>query len=450
MQRSHGFTLLESLVGVAIVAIMAVAVVSVFSANIVTMNLSQSRATGLALANEKMEYLRDLPYDSLATQHGAIYPAGTIADSETVTRNNASYRVETLIRYIDDPFDGNIDGTIAGKPKDLYPYDYKQAEIEVFTAKTNVKVAKLTTNIAAKAAETSSSTGILRAKVQDANGQPVADATVKITNASVNPAVDITTTTDNNGLVVIPKLPPDSNNRYNIVVTKSGYSTDQTFADPAGSQTAVLVNPNILVQQITDVSFSIDRLANVNVTVVDTNGAAVNGLTATVRGSKTTYANPTVYKYQQNHTTDAGGGITLTGIEWDSYSFILSSGYYLVATIPYQPVPVPPQDTTAIKLIVSTDASWPRITKIDPNSDTTGDPTSITITGNNLTSGTTITFKRAGSSDIVATGVISSGGGTTLTGIVNLNGAATGAWDVVITNGGKQVTQTGGFNVTAP
>ncbi|TAK89206.1 prepilin-type N-terminal cleavage/methylation domain-containing protein [Patescibacteria group bacterium] len=449
IQRSDGFTLLESLVGVAIVAIMATAVVSVFATNIVTMNLSQSRSTGLALANEKMEYLRDLPYDSLATQHGAIYPAGNILDTETVTRNNASYRVETSIRYVDDPFDGNLDGTINGKPQDLYPYDYKQAEIKVYTAKTNVKVATLTTNVAAKAAETSSSTGILRTKVQDANGQPVADATVHITNPSVSPAVDITTTTDSGGLVVIPKLPPDSSNRYNIVVTKSGYSTEQTYADPAGSQTATLVNPNILVQQIADVSFSIDRLATLSIQAVDTAGAPVPNLSITVTGNKTIYANPTVYKYSQAHLTDASGLASVGGLEWDSYSFAVPNGYYIVATIPYQSVVVPPQDTTSIKLVVTTDAAWPRITAISPVSDTTGSTVAVTISGANLASGSSVVLKRSGSTDINATNVV--GSGASLTADLNLSGAATGDWDVVITKpDGKQVTQTGGFNVATP
>lgn len=445
-----GFTLIESLIGVAMVAIMAVAIVGLFASNLITLNLGQKRATGLALANEKMEFLRDLPYDSLATQNGPIYPAGNLLDSETVTRNNATYRVETLIRYVDDPFDGDLDGSIAGKPQDLYPYDYKQAEIEVFVANTGNKVATLTSNIAAKAAETSSNTGILRTKVQDANGQPIPDATIHITNPSVNPAVDITTTTDSSGLVVIPKLPPDSNNRYKIVVTKSGYSTEQTYPDPAGSQVATLVNPNVLVQQITDVSFSIDRLASLTVEVVDTNGAPVAGLSTTIRSSKTTYTNPTVFKYDQAHTTDAAGRFTVGSIEWDSYTASVPAGNYILATIPYQSFVVQPQEATTIKLVVSTDSTWPRISSINPIDGATGEQPAVTITGANLGSGSTITLKRSGSSDIVATGVSSGGGGSTLTGNLNLTGAATGSWDVVINNGGKQTTQTGGFSVTTP
>lgn len=440
--------MIESLVGVAIVAIMAVAIVGLFSSNLITMNLSQKRATGLALANEKMEYLRDLPYDSLATQNGPIYPAGNIADSETITRNNAVYRVDTLIRYIDDPFDGNLDGTIAGKPQDLYPYDYKLAEIKVYVANTNTRVATLTTNIAAKAAETSSSTGILRTKVQDANGQPVPDATIRITNTTVNPAVDITTTTDSSGLVVIPKLPPDNNNDYKIVASKSGYSTEQTYADPAGSQVATLINPNVLVQQITDVSFSIDRLATLAIDVVDTNGNPAPGINLTLRSNKTIYSNPNVYKYDQAHVADGAGRISVGGLEWDSYTVSAGGGQYVIATLPYQSFVVQPQGTTTIKVVVSADATWPRITSIDPTSEVAGSQASISLTGANLTSGTTVTLKRAGSSDIVATGVSSNG--TTLTANLNLTGAATGSWDVVIVSGGKQTTQTGGFDVTTP
>ena len=35
-----------------------------------------------------MEALRDLPYDSLATQTGAIFPPGNIPDTETDVRDS--------------------------------------------------------------------------------------------------------------------------------------------------------------------------------------------------------------------------------------------------------------------------------------------------------------------------------------------------------------------------
>lgn len=446
--NQQGFSLLEAIISVAMVSMMAVAVVGLFSGNILSLGLSQSRATGLALANEKMEYLRDLPYDSVATQDGPIYPAGTILDNEDVTRNGIKFRVQTFIKYADDPFDGNLDGTIAGKPQDLYPYDYKLAEIRVYLRNNNAKVATLTTNIAAKAAETASNTGILRINVQDANGQPVEDATVKITNTTLNPNVDITTTTDQAGQVVIPKLPPDSGNDYQVTVTKNGYSTEQTYDDPAGSQTATLLHPNVLVQQITDLTFSIDQPANATIQVVDTNGNPISGVNAAINGLKTIYTNPTVYKYSQNHTTDSNGRITLSAIEWDSYSIALT-GYNIVTTSPMQPASVAPGSSTDITIVATTSGSWPRITNFTPVSDVADGTTQLTITGANFTSGTTVKLVKSSQPDIPGTGVIITGGNT-LQADFNINGAATGTWNLVITNSsGQQAIQGGGFNIAA-
>lgn len=445
-RNENGFSLIEAIISVGMVSIMAVAVVGLFSGNILSLGLSQSRATGLALANEKMEYLRDLPYDSVATQDGPIYPAGTISDNENVTRNGIKFRVNITIKYADDPFDGNLDGTVSGKPQDLYPYDYKQAEIKVYLQNNSAKVASLTTNIAAKAAETASNTGILRIKVQNANGQPVEDATVQITNTTINPNVDITTTTDQAGLVVVPKLPPDSGNDYQITVTKGGYSSEQTHDDPPGTQTATKLHPNVLVQQITDLTFSIDQPGNANITVTDTSGAPITGVNAAINGLKTIYANPTAYKYSQTRTTNASGQISLSGVEWDSYSLSLS-GYYIVTTSPMQAFSVAPGSNIDVSVVATTSASWPRLTSFLPTSDVNDGSTTLTLNGANFTSGTTIKLTKAGQSDIPGTGVAITGGNE-ITANFNISGVAAGAWDVVITNNsGQQAVQSGGFNV---
>lgn len=431
-----------------ILTIIIISTVELFAGNVLSLGLGRARAAGLALANEKLEYLRDLPYDSLATQHGAIYPAGSISDDEYLTRNNIRFRVHTDISYVDDPFDGNLDGTISGKPKDLYPYDYKKAEITVYTVNGGSKVSTLTTNIGAKAAETSSNTGILRVKVLNANGQAVEDASVHITNTTVSPGVDITTTTDSSGYVVIPKLPPDSGHDYQITVTKSGYSSDQTYADPAGAQTPVLINPNILVQQISDLTFSIDIPGTLNITVVDTSGNPVANLAnVVITGAKKIYTSPDAFKYNQTRTTDANGQISLSGIEWDSYGIALPTGRYIVTTMPYQAVSLAPGSTTAVTVVTTTSSTWPRITSVSPTADNTGSPTTVVIKGANFTSGTTVKLTHAGSSDIGTTSATISGQNT-ITATFNLGAAVVGDWDIVVTNGTGSAKQIGGFSVT--
>lgn len=451
---AEGFTLVEVVFGAVIMAFMVAALGSLFLSNLQGVVLGKSRALGTALANEKMEHIRDLPYDSLATQFGTIYPPGNLLDDETVTRNNFRFRVHTDITYVDDPYDGYVtcpcvSGPANGKPKDLYPYDYKKVQITVYLVSSNQKVATVTTDVAAKAAETSSNTGILSITVLNASGQPVPNATVTIVNPNPNPDVNITTTTDNTGVVVIPKLPPDSANRYQVTASLPGYSTDGTIPDPGGTQVAVKLNPNVIAQQITSLTLAIDQVSTLNIHAVDTNGDPISGLAITTHGTKKTKTNPDEYKYSQSSNTDGGGNITLTGMEWDGYSFSLPSGYYLVSSSPYTPVALNPNSTATVNLVVSTSSSYPTIMSATPTGAATGtSAVSVAVTGTNLTSAAAIRLKKSGESDIVATGCVSSGGNTILTCTVDLTGATTGAWDLVVTKGSETATQAEGFNVT--
>lgn len=445
-KQEQGFTLIEVVISIVVLSIAVTAISTLFVSNVATVSLGKARSLGLAVATQQMEYLRDLPYDSLATKNGAIYPPGNILDDQNITSGGYRFRVHTVIDYIDDPYDGNAQGTIAGKPTDLYSYDYKIAEISVYLRNNNKQVATITSYIGAKAAETATNTGILSVKVIDASGNPVPNATVHITNPSPSPAVDTTITTDNNGLVEIPKLPPDSNKNYQITASLSGYSTDLTKPDPVGAQTPVNSNVNILVQQITSVTLSIDRVSALNLHVVDTNGNPMNNFAVTTTSSKKYYTNPDVFKYSQATSTDSSGNIALTNMEWDSYNFSLPAGYYLVTSSPFSPIALNPNSSLSVTLTVSASSSYPRITSITPTTGTIGtNPSALSVTGVNL-SGSSALLRMSGQSDINFTGVTTSS--TSISGNVNLTSAAAGNWDIVVTAGGHTITQPGGFNVS--
>jgi len=450
-RHEGGFSLVEVVFGAVIMALMVGAIGTLFLDNLRVVTLGKARAIGLGLASEKMEALRDLPYDSLSTQNGAIYPPGNIPDTETVVRDNYTFTVKTEIVYVDDPYDGVENGPVstgpaAGKPQDLYPYDYKKTQITVKLKSSGAVVSTLTTDVAGKAAETSSNTGILSIKVINASGAAIPNANVSIVNTNPNPDVNINTTTDNNGFVIIPKLPPDSSNRYQVIASLGGYSTDGTIPDPAGSQTAVELNPNVLAQQITSLTLAIDLLSTLYVNVVDTSGAAKTSFNVTTTGAKVIKQNTTVYKYTGTTATDGSGNITLSGMEWDSYSFAVPAGWYIVSASPYAPTALNPNTSKTVNLVVTNDSTWPTIKSISPVSGQTGSTAvSIAVTGTNIPSSTSLKLKLAGQSDINATGC--TGGGTVLTCSLNLTGAVTGAWDVELTKSGNTATQVGGFNV---
>ncbi len=436
-QRRHptGFTLIESLIGMVIMTILLVALFTIITTNLAHLFQSKARSIALQVAQEKLENLKNMPYDALATKAGTIYPPGNIDDNETLTRNNLRFKIHTDIRYVDNPYDGLSSG---GSSIDLYPYDYKKATIQIYTANGAQKLAEISTDIAAKAAETTGNTGVLIIRVINAAGNPVEGATVQVINLNPNPDVSIQTQTDVQGQVIIPKMPPDNSNGYHVVISKGGYSSEQTY--PASQTNPSPTNPDfgLIAQQTTIKTFTIDSLANLSLTIKDQNGNPITNRSLTVRGTKTIFSTPLTYKYSQNITTDGSGVAQLNLIEWDSYDLAIS-GYTILSSSPLRPIAVAPNSFTNATLYVATSpTSYPIISSVSPDTTPTGS-TIIDIVGSNLQAGSSFYLKQSGQSNRIATGITYTTPGT-LSGTIDLSGA-TGNWDLVVTTGGRSTTQ---------
>ncbi len=473
-KNSAGFTLIETLIAVLIVSIAGATLLVGINTFLKSISVSQDTIRAQNLANGKMEVIKNMPYAQLATSCGTIFPPGNIADVETVTSGGHNYVVVTYISFVDDPFDGNALGTIVGKPQDFYPFDYKRATVEIrqpvsYTAgcsaitqvinSSQAKViAKISTSVAANAAETSHNSWILFLKVIDSSGNPVSNANIHLTNPNPNPDVDITTITDMAGLLQIPLLPEDTNNGYHLEVSLSGYSTDQTYPNNRPGYNPVNADFNILVQQVANVTLKIDLLASLQITVVNESGAPVPNLDVTVSGSeeKAIYKdpneiNPYIPKYSSTHNSGGSGVISIANLEWDNYGFSVPAGnYYIISTTPYQNVSVPAGVGTTATLKVTSDSTWPRIIQVTPILGLNNAALTVEIVGEHLLSGATMKLQKSGQSDISATGVTSTNGNTTLTGTFDLTGAAVGAWDLVVVSAGKTTRQSGGFTISAP
>lgn len=90
----------------------------------------------------------------------------------------------------------------------------------------------------------------------------------------------------------------------------------------------------------------------------------------------------------------------------------------------------------------------PTVTGITPSSGATGTSASITdLSGTGFRAGATVKLQKSGETAIAATNVVVVSG-TQITCSVDLAGAATGAWDVVVTNtDGQSGTLAGGFTI---
>ena len=436
--------MIEVIVDIGIVAVIAAAIVSAYSASFKAMDLAKAKMGAVALANEKMEEIRNMPYDSLATMHGLIYPPGNLSDDQVIMRKGIQYKVHTVISYVDDSYDGNIDGTVPGKPKDLYPYDYKKAEITVTKVGRNGPLAVLSSNVAAKAAETPTNSGIIRICVVDEIGAPVPDAVITISNSAVDPAVDISATTASDGCIMVPSLPPDHQNGYHLTATKGGYSTDMTYPRTPQNPNALLPDVDVLVQQVTNQTLIIDRFANMKIDIVDNSGQPVAGAVVHIEGKKEKYFNPRTPKYTADLTADASGHIELPNIEFDDYT-ISVSGWIVAATSPYQPIGLRAGETLPVKIIVTTDGGLPRISSVEPLTGKTGETVSITIKGANFAA-PTVKLIDAGGGEIVGTNIAVTGNNI-IDADFNLAGAAAGLRDIVIETAGGVIRQSNGFTI---
>lgn len=455
--EKKAFTLIEALVDFAIVGMVMVAIFGAFSASFKSIELAKAKIAAVALANEKMEEIRNMPYDELATQTGLIYPPGQIPDGQEVARKGITFSVNIVIACVDDPFDG-----IGAADTALNSCDYKRAEIIVRKLGKSANLAKLSSFVAAKAAETASSTGIIKLCVIDSNSNPVVDAVITITNTEVDPPVNISGVTGNDGCISVPTLPPDSHNNYHLTATKDGFSTDLTWPRTAQNPNAVIPDVDVLIQQVTFQTLVIDYIAKMTITVKDEAGSPVPNTVINVTGSKLRYFNPNCPKYTTDQTyaqtwctvnpavsTDANGVLVLNDLEFDDYTITVPT-WNIAATSPYQPIHLDAGADIGISLTVTHSTSMPMITGIEPLQGKRGEIVSVTISGYNFTDTTTVELVNKDGTRLAGTNIVVSkhAGIDTLDVDFDLNGNPKEFKDVVITNpGGEAVIQVNGFEV---
>jgi type II secretory pathway pseudopilin PulG len=346
-KSKQGFTLIETLISVGLLVLVSVSFMRVYT---VILRASQNlRLQNIAtfIANSEMEIIRNLPYADVGVS-GSI-PDGVLADSKTVTYNGINFLVIPTIRNIDDPFDGTIGGT----PNDLSPADSKLVELEISCVSCdNFTPFILTTRVSPKNLETASDNGALRIQVFDAQGQPVSGADVTITNTDADPDIVITDTTDIEGELLVVDAPPGTN-AYEVIVSKAGYSTDQTYNPDAVAYDPEKPNATVALQNLTQTSFAIDQLSSLNLSTVTSTCSGVGLVDYQIYGSKLIGTEPDTRKYSEGRVTNSSGSDTISDLEWDTYFVTLNhAGYDLIGVSPLSPFELDPGASQDINLVV--------------------------------------------------------------------------------------------------
>lgn len=108
------------------------------------------------------------------------------------------------------------------------------------------------------------------------------------------------------------------------------------------------------MQQISQVSFSIDKTSTLTTTTTSDTCVAKPGVTYELSGSKIIGTTPDVLKYTSTETTDSSGVKTITGLEWDTYTIALAdSTYDLIGTNPLLSLGLLPDSLQNMQLIVA-------------------------------------------------------------------------------------------------
>ncbi len=251
-----GMSLVDVIVGIALLLIVFLALFGILRASLLISSLAKNKAGATTVSQIQMEFLRSLSYDTLGTQGGI--PAGSVLQDATTTENGVNYATHTFIKYVDDPADGtgvnDTNGIIT---------DYKRARIDTtYTVGGKQHSVILVSNFAPPGLETTNGGGTLKIHIINAQGGPVVGATVGIINAATSPTINITTATNNDGIVFLPGAATSS--EYRIAVSKGGYSSAQTYTRDTTNQ-----NPNpgyltVIKDQTTTGTFAIDLLSSLS------------------------------------------------------------------------------------------------------------------------------------------------------------------------------------------
>ncbi len=345
--RSAGISLIEVLITMTIFVILVGGIYFSYANLIEVISRTRLRTLAVSLLTKEIEVIRNLKYDDVGIAGGA--PAGVILAERTVNFESQNFIIKAAVRNIDDPFDG----VAGGSPNDTAPADHKlvQLEVDCPNCPYSFKPITFTTWVSPQNLESSTQNGSLFVNVFDANGESVAGATVKVENSTTSPAISITDTTNNSGTLQLVDI-PTSTNAYEITITKSGYSSAKTYPlGGSGNPNPLQPHATVASQQITEISFAIDRVSTINVKTQDYYCQGIGSIDFDYEGVKLIGSDPDVLKTTGSFTTDTNGLKTLSSIEWDTFNFINTDGsYYLTGAIAPLPVKIDPNKTYDLAL----------------------------------------------------------------------------------------------------
>jgi hypothetical protein len=155
---------------------------------------------------------------------------------------------------------------------------------------------------------------------------------------------------------------PPSTESYYITVTKSGYSSEQTYAvGGAGNPNPTKPHITVVANTVSQGTFSIDQTSSIDLRAQSAQCSSITGIAGDLVGSKIIGTSPDVIKNTIAFNLNSASN-TIGSIEWDSYSLELSSSDYDVAgTNPIFPLSVSPASSQQVTITLKPATSGSRL-----------------------------------------------------------------------------------------
>ncbi|MCX6765493.1 MAG: hypothetical protein NT136_00825 [Candidatus Moranbacteria bacterium] len=338
-QSLEGFTLIEALVLLFIFSLITVTFYSLFSFGIRYIQDSKNRLGALAVANEKMEIVRNLKYDDIGTVDGEV--EGNIPQDETVIENGRQYNVHTLVEYVQDSFDGMY-------PNDTAFEDYKRVTVTASwnTGGVSQREVKLVSRFVPPGLEVANpGNGILSVNVfsDQPGGTGIPNSVVHISNPDTGLNTQKETDASGNATFMGDKV-TESIQKYEITVTKTDYETVNTLPPYSISPfNPVDVHASVVIGSINVTNIVQNKLASLEIATVDYLDQSIDDISFHLTGGRkigteVEMPNDPIYNLNTDSSTDSSGEKDFDRISPGQYKFYLASSvtddYELIATDP--------------------------------------------------------------------------------------------------------------------
>lgn len=344
----QGFALIEALTVLFIFVLITTTFYYVLSAGLHYIQDAKNRLGALAIANEKMEAVRNLAYEDIGTDTGTV--EGDLPEFETVSENSRNYDIHYFIEYVQDDFDGI-------SPDDDAWEDYKKVTITVsWNEGIGVKSVELASRFVPQGLEVANpGDGILSVNVfSDQPGGTGIDYS-KVTIVNTETGLNTYGYTDSTGnITFMGDRVTDSIQKYEITIEKSGYETVTTFPPyPDTSYNPVDVHASVVAGNLNVANIVQNELVNLSVSTIDYLNNSIPDINFNLEGGRKmgnvveivnevpVITSEVVYNLDSNTSTNSSGQKDFGEVSPGTYTFTLSdSNYEIIETSPVNPFPL--------------------------------------------------------------------------------------------------------------